>query len=282
MAVGQKSNNRKYFEIRKIGNDAYVASYLGSSDKPDDIRQGFGEMRKVSKNGVDRYYDTFGFISGKITNLFVRKEEINGQEISMLNVMLDDNGDQYALKLGDLYGSYSRQFFQRIISHEVSTEAEILIEPYKFTKPDKSIGTALTVKLGDRNIQVKDEAKNFLPFLGGMPVGVPIMVQGKPMTDYTDQVKWLMAQIKAKFPPEVFAKPESSSYQESTKVIPTNQTNTAAQGQTNTAQPTINNRQADPVTSATPQSQATAPNTAQAAQAVQAPEMADEDDDLPF
>lgn len=291
MAVGQKSNSTKYFEIRKIGNDAFVASYLGNSTKPEDIRQGFGELKKVSKDGVDRFYDTFGFVSGKITNLFIRKEEINGTEISVMNVNLDDNGEKYSLKLGDLYGSYTRQFFQRILSPEVSVDSEVLVEPYKWVKADKSIGTALSIKVDGKNIAIKDVDKNILSFLAGMPEGKPVTVQGKPMTDYTDQVVWLMKQVKAKYPAEVFNKLEGSNYSSSTSGTSgttsadnSNQhtnVNTQAQAQPVITSPDASQQVANPAGSI-PGTSSNPVNTVAQAPANTQDDQAPDDDDLPF
>lgn len=209
MATGTRTSNRIYLQAcKEKGADdgwPFIGRYIKTV--PDPIPAGMVIDTHI-KGAKTTHFQKFDFVSGYLKQLFTEDKEILGKPVKELAIVLGDETTDttYQFTPGTVNSSYARQLLQRLCNPALDPSQPIEINLYGFKKDDNTPGTALSVKQNGANIPVKDESRNWLPFIASMPEGNPVVVNGIKMTDFTAQVAWLFKTVMATLPADVFRK----------------------------------------------------------------------------
>ena len=209
MASGTKESNRTYFQTcKEKGADdgwPYFGRYLKTA--PDPIPEGM-VIDTYEKKGKRHNYEKKDWVSGYLKRIMTEEKEIVGKKVKDLSVILGDETSSatYKVTLGTVKSAYSRQLLQRLCNPALKPDDPIRLSLYQFSKDDGTKGTALSVKQGETSIGIKGADGNKLPYIVGMPEGIPMVVNDEKVTDFKDQINWLFKTVMERLPADVFSK----------------------------------------------------------------------------
>lgn len=205
----QGKNWKRKFEIRREADKKSPPRFCEwVKEPPESLPKGcLGVLTIPKAGGKDSHYLLFGGWSGTLIDLRVEEVAYGDQKPEKhLIASLDDEADVVEIHL-PFFKTYSRDFMKRLLGPNFNPKSSLSMSPYAMDNKDggaQNVGISclsgankLSAKASDFGGSIPDA------HLVNMPRPTKVLVGDDEITNYTDQVLWLWAQLQSSVVPNL-------------------------------------------------------------------------------
>lgn len=157
-------------------------------------------VERVNKNGEKVYELKFSFVSGILTDIYVKTGEYAGNEIKSWILQLVDGDDHYQLDI-PYSGAWASTMFNALLNPEVDFSRPLRFAPWQKSRPDGGKTKCLYVNQEGSQDSFQWVYTKENP--GDCPPLKEVMLKGKKTYDDYDRTQFFEKQLAEKIKPQL-------------------------------------------------------------------------------